>query len=92
MKKAISLVYLHNSVMADDFNYLHRYLHSGIFHKDNRAAFLCRDIETANPYLTLTLAAPSEVKGVTVHIQHSLVVVILDLASRDTQLGFLDSA
>lgn len=92
MKKVISLVYLHNCVMTDDFNYLHRHLHSGIFHKDSRAAFLCKDIETANPYLTLTLVAPSEVKGVTVHIQHSLVVAILDLASQDTRLGFLNSA
>lgn len=93
MKKSIILVYLQPSLMGEDYSYLHNYFHAGTFHKENKPALLCKSVETANPYyLTAILLAPAKAVDTKVQIPHSLVVAILDLASQDTRLWFLDSA
>ena len=88
-KNSISLVYLNGCIMADEFSYLHRYLHPGILSKDRKAALLCTSVSTSAPYLLATILVPEEHKGREIHLQHSLVVAVLELASHETQLGFL---
>lgn len=88
-KKTISLVYLNNCILTDDFSYLHRYLHPGILSKDRKAALICTGVSTSAPYFRAKILSPNEHKGREIQLQHSLVVAVLELASHETQLGFL---
>jgi hypothetical protein len=72
-----------------DFKYLHPYFHPGILSKDHMAAILCREVWTGEAYLRARLLLPQEVEGKEIQLQHSLVVAVLELASHETQLGFL---
>jgi hypothetical protein len=89
MKKSFHLVYLNEILLSDNFKYLHPYFHPGILSKDHMAAILCREVWTGEAYLRARLLLPQEVEGKEIQLQHSLVVAVLELASHETQLGFL---
>ena len=88
MKKALSIVYLHQCVLSDEFKYLHRFFHSGSY-KDGIPAFLCKNIGSSSHYFSLTIVGADDLHNRKIQIQHTYVIAIVEIAALDDQFGFV---
>jgi hypothetical protein len=88
MKKSLHIVFLNSCVLGDEFKCLHPYLHSGSY-SEGIPAFLCKDIDASGMYLSIRLFGVGVQKNRKIQVQHSLVVAVVELASTESQAGFV---